>query len=100
MDIRKIVIGSGMGFLVGLLATAAWAEPSPVTQKLVAAHHQAAAEARQKVVFHEEMAKSYETGRGGGKIDMVGHCRFWASYYGKLATQEEQAAKELEQKVP
>lgn len=26
---------------------------------------------------------------------MVGHCRFWADYYRKLAVEEEEAVKEL-----
>ncbi len=89
-----------VGMLTGLLSPAAWAEQTPETQKLIAAHHQAAADAQKRVGFHEEMEKAFVTGHGGGKFDMVGHCRFWADYYRKLATQEEQAAKELEQKAP
>lgn len=68
-------------------------------QVLIEAHRQAAAETQKKVAFHEQMGRKYQEGRGGGKIDMVGHCKFWADYYRKLAAQEEQAAKELEGKV-
>lgn len=74
-----------------------WAvELSPEVKTLAAAHQQAALEARQKVTFHEKMEREFVTGRGGSKIDMVGHCRYWADYYRKLAAQEEKAAKELE----
>ncbi len=88
------------GMLMGLLSPVVWAEQAPETQKLIAAHHQAAADAQKRVTFHEEMEKVFVTGHGGGKFDMVGHCRFWADYYRKLAAQEEQAVKELEQKAP
>ncbi len=89
-----------VGMLTGLLSSMAWAEQSPETQKLIAAHHQAAVDAQKRVTFHEEMEKAFVAGRGGSKMDMVGHCRYWADYYRKLATREEQAAKELEQKAP
>ncbi len=89
-----------VGMLMGLLSPMVWAQQSPETQKLIVAHHQAAADAQKRVTFHEEMEKAFVTGRGGSKMDMVGHCRFWADYYRKLATREEQAAKELEQKAP
>ncbi len=89
-----------VGMLTGLLSPMVWAEQSPETQKLIAEHHQAAADAQKRVAFHEEMEKAFVTGRGGSKMDMVGHCRYWADYYRKLATQEDQAAKELEQKAP
>ena len=88
------------GMLTGLLNPAGWAEQAPETQKLIAAHHQAAADTQKRVMFHEEMEKAFVTGHGGGKFDMVGHCRFWADYYRKLVTKEEQAAKELEQRAP
>jgi len=81
---------------VGLWTAVGWTDPSAQTQTLIAAHHQAAVEAREKVVFHEKMEKEFVSGRGGSKIDMVGHCRYWADYYRKLAAQEEKAAKELE----
>ncbi len=88
------------GMLAGLFAPSAWAEQSLETQSLIAEHRQAAADAQKRVAFHEEMEKAFVTGRGGGKLDMVGHCRFWADYYRKLAAQEEQAVKELGQKAP
>ena len=88
-----------VGMLSGLVTPMVWAEQLPETQQLIAAHHQAAADAQNRVAFHKEMEKAFVTGRGGSKMDMVGHCRFWADYYRKLAVQEEQAAKELEQKA-
>ena len=97
---RKGIMGLvAMGMLIGLLSPMVRAEQSPETQKLIAAHYQAAADAQKRVAFHEEMEKAFVTGRGGSKMDMVGHCKFWADYYRKLATQEEQTAKELEQKA-
>lgn len=81
---------------VSLLSAVGWTEPSPDARALMAAHRQAAVEAKQKVVFHEEMEKKFLEGRGGSKIDMAGHCRYWANYYRALAVQEEKAAKELE----
>ncbi len=99
--IKKGIAGLfAVGMLTGLLSPMAEAAQAPETQKLIAAHHQAAADAQKRVAFPEEMEKAFATGRGGGKIDMVGHCRFWADYYHKVAAQEEQAAKELEQKAP
>lgn len=88
------------GMFTGLLTPTVWAEQSPETQDLITAHRQAAGDAQKKVVFHEEMEKRFVAGHSGGKFDMVGHCRFWADYYRKLAAREEQAAKELEQKAP
>ena len=85
------------GLWAGLLVTNVQAELSKATQELIAAHREAAVEAQKKVAFHEQMAANFKAGRGGSKIDMVGHCRFWSDYYRKVATQEEQAAKELEQ---
>ena len=98
---KKVAVGSMVfGILACPLVTSAWAEPSADTKALIAEHRQAATEAQKKVAFHEEMEKNFLVGRGGGKIDMVGHCRYWANYYRKLAVQEEQAAQELEQKGP
>lgn len=71
-------------------------ESSQEIQAMIAQHRQAAGEAQKKVAFHEEMEKKFKEGRGGSKIDMVGHCRYWANHYKKLAAQEEQAAKNLE----
>ncbi|MBI3616331.1 MAG: hypothetical protein HY211_07440 [Candidatus Omnitrophica bacterium] len=65
-------------------------------QRLITAHREAAVQAQKNVAVHEEMEKKFTQGRGGAKIDMVGHCRYWADYYRKLAAREEQAAKELE----
>ncbi len=98
---RKGIMGLvAMGMLIGLLSPMAWAEQSPEVQKLITAHQQAAADAQKRVAFHEEMERHFVEGRGGSKMDMVGHCKFWADYYRKLATQEARAAKELEQKAP
>lgn len=65
-------------------------------QELITMHREAAAKAREKVAYHEEMEKNAIAGKWGGKFDMVGHCRFWADHYRKLAAKEEQAARELE----
>lgn len=92
-------VGFLVGAVIGLLSVGAWAEQSPDEKMLIAAHRQAAVEAQKKVDFHEKMAKNFVAGRGGSKIDMVGHCRFWADYYQKVAEQEEQAAQELEGKA-
>ena len=88
------------GVLAGLFCGIAFATPQKETQQLIAEHRQAAAEAQAKVKFHEAMEKSFVTGKGGSKMDMVGHCRRWANEYRTLAAQEEQAAKELEQQGP
>ena len=96
-DAKRIGAGLLAAVLwVGLAFTNAWAAPSQETQTLVAEHRQAAAEAQKKAVFHDEMAAKFQTGRGGAKIDMVGHCRYWPNHYRKLASEEEKAAKELE----
>ncbi len=89
-----------IGILTGLFCSTVFATQQLETQQLIAEHRQAAAEAQKKVAFHEGMEKNFVTGKGGPKMDMVGHCRYWADYYRKLADQEEQAAKELEQKGP
>ncbi len=86
--------------LTGFFCGIAFATPQKETQQLIAEHRQAAADAQAKVKFHEAMEKSFVTGKGGAKMDMVGHCRRWADSYRALATQEEQAAKELEQQGP
>ena len=90
----------GVGILTSVLSSTAWAEPSVETQKIIAAHRQAAIDAQKQASFHGEMEKAFITGRGGSKVDMVGHCRYWADYYRKQAAQEEQAAKDLERKNP
>ena len=77
----------------------ALAEPAPGTEPLIAEHRQAALDAQKKAAFHEEMAKSFRTGRGGAKIDMVGHCRYWADYYRNVAVKEDSAVKELEKQA-
>jgi len=97
---RGVGLGLAIGMVFGLLAAGAWAEQMKDSKDLIAAHHQAAIEAQKKVAFHEEMEKRFVEGKGGGKFDMVGHCKFWADYYRKVAVKEEQAAKELEQKAP
>ncbi len=95
MDIRRSIwLEAAILMVIGLWTVQAWADQA--TQSLIAEHRQAAVEARQKVTFHEKMGKEFVAGRGGSKIDMVGHCRYWADYYQKLAAQEEKAAKELE----
>ncbi len=94
--LKRAVVGLIVGAMMGLLSVGGWAEQSPDTKALIGAHRQAVVEAQKKVAFHEEMAKSFVSGRGGSKIDMVGHCKYWADYYRKLALQEERAAKELE----
>ena len=97
---KGVGLGLAVGMVFGLLVAGAWAEQMKDSKDLIAAHHQAAVEAQKKVAFHEEMEKRFVEGHGGAKFDMVGHCRFWADYYRKLAAQEEQAAKELEQNAP
>ena len=97
---KKVVAGFVAGIVLSGLAAGAWAEQSPDTKALISAHRGAAADAQKKVIFHEAMEKSFVTGKGGSKVDMVGHCKFWADYYRKLSVQEEQAAQELEQKGP
>ncbi len=92
---RMVVLG-GMMMAAGICAPMGWAEPSSETQALIVAHHQAASDAQKREAFHEEMAKKFQAGHGGTKIDMVGHCKYWADYYHKLAAQETQAAQELE----
>ncbi len=83
--------------MVAMLGTSVvTAEPSQEIQAMIAQHRQAAGEAQKKAAFHEDMEKKFKEGRGGSKIDMVGHCRYWADYYRKLVAQEEQAAKNLE----
>ena len=93
---EKIISGFLVGIAVGLLPVAGWAKGTPETQGLIEAHRKAAVDARGKAAFHEDMEEKFQTGRGGGKIDMVGHCRFWAEEYRKLAAKEDLAAKELE----
>ncbi len=88
------------GVLAALFCGIALAAQQSETQQLIAEHRQAAVEAQKRVVFHEAMEKSFVAGKGGSKIDMVGHCRRWADSYRALAAQEEQAAKELEQHGP
>ena len=98
---QRMTIGLlAIGMLTGLSPGMVLAVQQPETQQLIAAHREAAADAQKKVVFHEAMEKNFVTGKGGSKMDMVGHCRSWADYYRKLAEQEEQAATELEQKGP
>ena len=97
---KKATAGLVVGSMAGLLTIAAWAEQLQDTKALISAHREAAADAQKKVVFHEDMEKHFVEGKGGSKIDMVGHCRYWADYYRKLAAQEEQAGKELEQRGP
>jgi len=93
---KKMVAGFVLGSAVVFLAVGAWAEQSQDTKALISAHREAAADARKKVDFHGEMGKRFMEGKGGSKIDMAGHCRYWADYYRKLAAKEEQAAKQLE----
>ena len=95
---KRMMAGFVGGIVAGLLTASVWAEPSEDIQRLISAHRQAAVEAQQKVTFHEEMERNFKTGRGGSKIDMVGHCQYWAGYYHKLAEKEEAAARQLEQK--
>lgn len=95
---KKVVTGFMMGTVIALLSAGAWAEQSKETKDLVAEHRSAAADAQKKVVFHKEMAKHFVEGRSNTKMDMVGHCTYWADYYQKLAAKEEQAAQELENK--
>ena len=97
---KRTLVNWLVGTTMVLFPIGLWAEPSQEVQALIAAHRQAAAEAQQKVSFHEEMARKYQQGRGGAKIDMVGHCRYWANTYRTIASREEQAAKELEGKSP
>ncbi len=94
--VRALVIGGVIGVAMAVGGGSVWAEPSSETQALITAHHQAAGDAQKREAFHEEMAKKFQAGHGGTKIDMVGHCKYWADYYHKLAAQETQAAQELE----
>lgn len=94
--LRKTMAALVLGSMVAFFAIDARAEQSQHEKTLAAAHHEAAVDAEKKAVFHEEMEKHFVTGAGASKIDMVGHCRYWADYYRKLAVEEEKAAKDLE----
>ncbi len=95
-SLRTGLLIAGMIAMLGTSASVVAAEPSQEMQAMIAQHRQAAGEAQKKVAFHEDMEKKFKEGHGGSKMDMVGHCRYWADYYKKLAAQEEQAAKNLE----
>ena len=93
-SLRSGLLIAGMVTMLG--TSVITAEPSQEMQAMITEHQQAAGEAQKKAAFHEDMEKKFREGHGGSKIDMVGHCRYWADYYKKLAAQEEQAAKNLE----
>ena len=91
---KKMIVG--VGIVASLAGSGTWAGASPETDRLIAAHRQAAAEANHKVAFHERMAAQYKAAHGNSKIDLAGHCQSWADYYRGVATKEEQAVKALE----
>ena len=57
----------------GMLAPmGAWAAQSAETMSLIAAHRQAAVEAQQKIIYHEEMAQKVGQ-HPHGKFDVQAH---------------------------
>ena len=95
-SLKKVVSVFVVGSAIALLPMCAWAEQSQETKDLITEHRTAASDAQKKAVFHEDMEKKFVAGKGGAKMDMVGHCKYWADYYRKLASQEEKAAQDLE----
>ena len=90
---KTMIVGAGL--VASVVGSGTWASASPEVDEGIAAHRQAATEARQKVAFHERMAAQYKVAHGNSKMDLVGHCQSWADYYRRVVTKEEQAAKTL-----
>ncbi len=97
MLIKKVFALVVLGALTTLMPfNLARADETASIQMLIDKHQKAAADAKEKAAFHEQMEKEAASNKMGGKFDMVGHCRFWADYYRNLAVKEEKAAADLQ----